>query len=201
VIGAPPAVRRATRDDVPAVSAALARAFLDDPVMEWFFPDERRRSDHIEALFRLRVAGLLKQDEVYTTEDRSGAAVWAQPDRWEMPPFEGLAFVARLFPMVRTRLPLLARGWTRIDRAHPKEPHWYLAILGTEPAARGRGAGSAMLQPVLEDCDRNEVAAYLESSKEENLAFYARHGFRVTDEITLPEGPPIWPMWRDPRPV
>ena len=201
MIGAPPAVRRARDADLPGVSAALARAFFDDPVMEWFFPGERLTSDRVEALFRLRVSGLLKQDEVYTTDDHAGAAVWAQPGRWEMRPLEGLAFVARMMPLVRGRLPLLARGWTQIDGAHPREPHWYLAILGTEPDSQGRGVGSALLAPVLDDCDRNEVPAYLESSKEENLAFYARHGFRVTGEVTLPDGPPVWPMWREPRPV
>lgn len=201
MIAAKPAARRATRADLGPVSRTLGRAFLDDPVMEWFFPDERRRTAHVEAMFRLRVGGLLKQDEVYTTDDHAGAAVWAQPERWEMRPLEGIGFVARLAPMVRSRLPLLARGWNMVDGAHPKEPHWYLAILGTEPEAQGRGVGSALLAPVLEDCDRNEVPAYLESSKESNVAFYARHGFRVTGELTLPDGPKVWPMWRDPSPV
>jgi GNAT superfamily N-acetyltransferase len=201
LIAARPAVRRATRADLGPLSRALGRAFLDDPVMAWFFPDERRRMAYVEAVFRLRVGGLLKQDEVYTTDDHAGAAVWAQPERWEMRPLEGIGFVARLAPMVRSRLPLLARGWNLVDGAHPKEPHWYLAILGTEPEARGRGVGSALMAPVLEDCDRHEVPAYLESSKESNLDFYARHGFRVTGELTLPDGPKVWPMWRDPSPV
>jgi GNAT superfamily N-acetyltransferase len=193
-------VRRAARADVEGVARALARAFEDDPVMGWFFPDERARLERIERVFRMRVAGLLKQDEIYTTDDHAGAAVWAQPGRWEMGPLEGLAFVARLLPMVGTRVGVLARGWTAIDRLHPKEPHWYLAILGTEPDHQGNGIGSALMRPVLDDCDRNEVGAYLESSKRSNLAYYERHGFRVTGELTLPDGPPIWPMWRDPRP-
>ncbi|HEX8743680.1 MAG TPA: GNAT family N-acetyltransferase [Thermoleophilaceae bacterium] len=195
------AVRRATLDDLDGVARSLARAFEDDPVMEWFFPAERGRVGRIERVFRMRVRGLLAQDEVYTTADHAGTAVWAQPGRWEMSPREGLGFVLRMLPLVRTRLPLLARGWGAIDRLHPAEPHWYLAILGTEPGARGRGVGSALMQPVLEDCDRLGVGAYLESSKESNLGFYARHGFRVTGELDLPDGPRVWPMWRDPRPV
>jgi ribosomal protein S18 acetylase RimI-like enzyme len=88
-----------------------------------------------------------------------------------------------------------------MERAHPRSPpHWYLAVLGTEPELQGRGLGSAVLAPVLEQADRDGVAAYLESSKESNIAFYARHGFRVSGEVRLPRGPKLWPMWRDPRP-
>ena len=201
MIGSPPTVRRARRADLDAVCDTLARAFDDDPVMRWFFPDDRRRAELNARFFRLRVGGLLAQEEVFTTDDHAGAACWAQPGRWEMGTLEGLVFGLRVVSMTRSRTPLLARGWNMVDAAHPKEPHWYLAILGTEPEAQGHGVGSALLQPVLEDCDRNEVPAYLESSKESNIAFYARHGFRVTGEIDLPEGPTIWEMWRDPRRV
>ena len=72
-------------------------------------------------------------------------------------------------------------------------------MLGTDPDAQGRGLGSAVLQGVLEQCDSDGVAAYLESSKERNVDFYARHGFRVLDEIKLLRGPTMWKMWRDPR--
>ena len=201
MIGAEASIRRAGRRDLDRVAGALARAFHDDPVMEWFFPDPSKRAAYTERFFRLRVSGLLADEEVYTTEDHSGAACWSPPGRWEMSTLEGLRFVMRVLPMTRSRTPLLAEGWSLVDAAHPEEPHWYLAILGTEPDAQGRGIGSALLRPVLEDCDRNEVPAYLESSKEANLDFYGRHGFRVTGELTLPDGPTIWPMWREPRRV
>ena len=47
-------------------------------------------------------------------------------------------------------------------------------------------------------CTAESLPAYLESSKERNVDFYARHGFRVTRELRLPKGPPLWSMWREP---
>ena len=48
-------------------------------------------------------------------------------------------------------------------------------------------------------CDRDRVPAYLEATSERNKQLYLRHGFEVTDEIPLPDGPNMWPMWRSPR--
>jgi hypothetical protein len=43
------------------------------------------------------------------------------------------------------------------------------------------------------------MPAYLESSKEINVPLYERNGFKVTEQMTVPNGgPPIWLMWRDP---
>lgn len=87
-----------------------------------------------------------------------------------------------------------------IERRHPAEPHWYLAVLGTDPSVRGKGFGQALMQSRLSCCDADHAPAYLESSKADNVPYYERFGFTVTGEITLPNGgPTLWPMWRDPR--
>ena len=65
----------------------------------------------------------------------------------------------------------------------------------------GSGIGRSLVEPVLQRADRDGVPAYLESSKERNIAFYARHGFEVTGQIHTPRGgPTLWLMWREPRP-
>ncbi len=192
-------VRRATTADVPALGRVLARAFLEDPVARWSCPSDRRRPRVNERFFAVRLGQLLGQEQVYTTPDGAGAAVWALPDRWRTTPGDLLA-LAPLIPAWSWRLPRVIRGLLRVEHAHPETPpHFHLAVLGTEPSRQGEGIGSALLAPVLELCDRDHVPAYLESSRESNIAFYARHGFRVTGEIELPKGPPVWPMWRPPR--
>ena len=57
----------------------------------------------------------------------------------------------------------------------------------------------ALLAPVLGRCDREGLPAYLESSKESNIAYYERFGFAVIGELqAAPGGPTLWPMWREP---
>ena len=93
------------------------------------------------------------------------------------------------------------RFQSAMRKHRPQTPHWYLGILGTHPDHQGRGYGSAALQPGLQRCDEDGVAAYLESSKEANLPFYERHGFRVLEELRpVAAAPPIWKMSREPRP-
>ena len=90
-------------------------------------------------------------------------------------------------------------AWSSLHAQQPE--HWYLSILGTDPAAQGRGIGASVLQPVLDRADADGVGAYLESSKESNIAFYRRFGFEVIGEHEFHVGgPTVWPMWRDPQP-
>jgi GNAT superfamily N-acetyltransferase len=195
-------VRKAELADTRPLAEALARAFDDDPVMNFIIPDQARRRRRLPMLFRVELQYLhLPLGEVYTTADVSAGALWAPPDQWRTPPSVVLRTLPRLIIALGGRLPLSLRAIGEVERLHPRESHWYLAVLGTEPAWQGKGVGSALLAPVLQRCDREGRPAYLESSKESNLAFYRRHGFEVTGTIDLPGGGPrVWTMWREPRP-
>jgi ribosomal protein S18 acetylase RimI-like enzyme len=199
-IGQPPAVRRASVSDVDALAQALARAFFDDPVASWAWRPDGLRIKALERFQAIRMRQLLVEEGVWTTADLQCAALWAPPRRWRSTLAETAALVpAFMHPRLIARMPLVAAGWLGMERRHPAGPdHWYLAVLGTDPASQGRGLGSAVLGPVLEQCDRDGVGAYLESSKERNIDFYARHGFRVLGEVRLLRGPRMWKMWRDP---
>lgn len=197
-----PDVRKATTADIELLATTLARAFADDPVMSFLFP-ERKHLERLRKFFHYELShNYLRRDETWTTtEGVRGAAIWAPPNRWQ----QSRADVLRMVPALTTTLgrnTLRAlKALNTIEAAHPPGEHYYLAVLGTDPAAQGKGVGAACLAPVLARCDNEGIGAYLESSKERNVPFYNRHGFEVTRELKLPDGgPPLWLMWREPRP-
>ncbi len=195
-----PGVRRATAADVAPLAGTLARAFLEDPVAMWAFRHDELRPGALERFQAARVRQLLGEEEVWTSEDRACAALWAPPGRWRTTARQDAALLRPFaHPRLLSRLPFVALGLLGVERKHPPQPpHYYLAMLGTDPDHQGQGLGSALMRPVLERCDADGVGAFLESSKERNIDFYARHGFRVVQEIRLPRGPLMWQMWRDP---
>jgi GNAT superfamily N-acetyltransferase len=195
----PTEARAPTAADVPALSAMLARAFHDDPVTEFMLRSEVTRPRYAARFFSWQFRRLMGHELVHVAGDGEGAALWAPPDRWRETAGETLRLVAALLPAIALHLPSLLRTVAEVERRHPREPHLYLAVLGTDPPAQGRGVGSAAIAPGLALADSEGLPAYLETAKERNLAFYARFGFRVTDEFRLPAGgPTLWCMWRTP---
>ncbi|HTO00625.1 MAG TPA: GNAT family N-acetyltransferase, partial [Microthrixaceae bacterium] len=177
-----------------------ADAFQDDPVWLWIAPDEARRQKHLESMFAQVVRSRVVSGLSYTTDSFEGAAVWAEPGSWRMNLKENLRVIT---PSIRTIGPRplrrAAKALATIEKLHPSEPHWYLEFLASRVDLRGRGFGSAVLQPMLDRCDFEAMPAYLESSKSENIPFYERFGFKVVEEFSIgKDGPLMWTMWRDP---
>ena len=197
------AVRRAVAEDVEAMAAQLAKTFWDDPVASHLMPNPARREAGLRAYFRTQMkADFLPFGGCYTTEGYAGSAIWAPAGKPMLTGLTGLLTMVPVLPYVVSNLGTTVRMLALVERLHPREPHWYLASLGTAVDRQGQGVGSALMRPVLDHCDAEGLPAYLESSKERNVPFYRRHGFEVVEEVQLPgDGPAIWTMWREPQAV
>jgi GNAT superfamily N-acetyltransferase len=193
--------RKATVDELDAMATSLSLAFHDDPVMSWLFGGADRSVARSVDYFRIEGRRHLGHDCVYTMDGIPGAAYWDPPGRWKTPPTHILRHSPTLLRIIGPRIVNALRGLGRMEKVHDDQPdHYYLAVLGTRPDQQGHGVGTGLLAPVLETCDRDGIGAYLESSKETNIPYYRRHGFEVVTEVVFPNGPTVWPMWRDPQP-
>jgi GNAT superfamily N-acetyltransferase len=197
-------VRAAEKADIRELSRTLGRAFHDDPVMTWMFPDSKSRAKTLPRLF----ATLMRYHHLATAASevaRNGteigaAALWDPPGRWRHSRLEELRAMPAIIVTLRQRASTALQVVETMQRVHPEEPHWYLAIIGSDPSVRGGGYGHALMSSRLNRVDAEHAPAYLESSNPDNVPYYMRFGFEVTGEIQLPNGGPrMWPMWRAPR--
>lgn len=197
-------VRTARRSDVPALARVLGRAFHEDSVIGWLQPDPARRAAALPGFFGATTRHhFLSGSGVEIALSESGvaaAALWDPPGRWQQTPREQLAMLPAVMRAFRGRVGAGRALTEQMKAAHPQEPHWYLAVIGSDPAQRGGGFGAALMRSRLDRCDAESCPAYLESSNPANVPYYIRFGFEVTGEIAMSDGgPTLWCMWRPPR--
>ena len=194
------------REHRGAAIATTSRAFWPDPLFGFFARDPGQEHRVLPIFLGALLRDAMRHGQVWGALDDArvvGSASWLPPGatprsrRREVGIYAACARALLTGRNRRTGIALL----DAVERRHPSEPHWYLALLGVDPTRQGTGLGRALLTPVLEHCDRELEPAYLETQKPENLPFYDRFGFRVIDEVTVPGSPPVWLMWRDPDPT
>jgi GNAT superfamily N-acetyltransferase len=181
------------------------RAFSDDPFFEFLFPKPESRDKSVAILHRVVLRQVARTGVTRTALVDGhvvGVAVWIPPGGW---PYSAMLQVRQLVGSMRAFLPVFgtimrSRGlFQEIVKAHPKTPHWYLQLLMVDPSFQRQGIGGTLQTPTLELCDTAGLPAWLETQKEENLAYYARFGFSVVGEHRAPDGPSIWSLSRNPK--
>jgi ribosomal protein S18 acetylase RimI-like enzyme len=187
----------ATADDAALVARTLARAFDDDPMMRWFFPDDDAREAVLGRYFATIFTRQYGRHGV-CEHTEAAAAFWVPPEA-QAKAVPDAETIQELLNLLGDRAPLFRDAVETAAKHTPQEPHWYLAMIGADPAAQGQGHGAALLRSGLAKADAAGLPAYLESSKPSNLPFYEHFGFTVREELRLPGGGPVlWGMWRLP---
>lgn len=192
-----PTMHAAKREDARRLAATLTLAFGSDPVARWAMVDADNFLDAMMALvdpFGGRAA--VDHGSAYVIGNFFGAAVWVPPGCHVDD--DGIGKVFEKY-VDQPRLGEVYAAFEKMSEYHPKGPHWYLPLIGVDPAYQRRGLGSALLRHALAVCDREQVPAYLESTSPASLSLYQRHGFDVIGEITVGNSPPLFPMLRKPR--
>lgn len=175
------------KEDARVIGEVMARAFHDDPVIGWLRPSDTAGMFATLATYVHALPTL-----VFREGEPVAAALWDPPGHHPSEQEQNDS----LTPFVACMGDAIDRGLALEEtfaKHRPAEPHWYLAQIGTVPAAQGLGIGGALMEAGL--ARRDGLPAYLESSKESNIPFYEKFGFTVTQTIELPGGPTVWGMW------
>jgi ribosomal protein S18 acetylase RimI-like enzyme len=197
---------RMTDSQIAESGAVLARAFHDDPLTNYWIPEDEKRRTALPWFMTTATKYGHKHGEVETTVGTvEGNAVWLPPGKTHVPPLQMMLAGMYMAPF--------KLGWSNFQRfmksldlfeklhkdAVP-EDHWYLMVIGVDPPRQGQGIGSALMQPALAKADAAHVPCYLETQKEINVKLYRKHGFEVVVEDDTPDGGlHYWTMKRPAR--
>jgi GNAT superfamily N-acetyltransferase len=186
----------ATAADEAPIIDVLVRANWADPAARWVWPDSQQFLLHFPSFARAFGGKAFAHRSAYYVDGYVGAALWLPPN---VHPDEEM-LIALLQRTVSEQIqkdffPVLEK----MGRYHPSEPHWYLPLMSVDPSQQSKGFGSALLQHILLQFDRDNNPAYLESSNPRNIPFYKRHGFELLGSIQIGTSPSIAPMLRRPR--
>lgn len=195
---------RLEKSQVRAASEVLSRAFHDDPLFSSFIPDPLQRKKKLHYLLEMLVHYSVSYGEVYATSPNfEGVAVWLPSDRVEMTLWRGIrsggvSVISNLGVRSTFRQLSVSDLMCSIHKRHIASPHWYLYLIGVEPALQGKGYASKLVKAMLGRTDREGLACYLDNTNEKNLSMYQRYGFRVIEEYEIPRtGVSIWAMLKE----
>ncbi|MET8124451.1 GNAT family N-acetyltransferase [Streptomyces sp. NPDC005065] len=192
-------IRQAEAEDREQVVRLLDEAFHHDPVSGWVFPDEAHRRAVHGKFLGVFVDVTLAEGRIDLLEDGTAVALWL-PVPAGAPPEEDTtpALMRATADPDNERAELVGRLTGAI---HPHDrAHEYLLMIGVSPDRQGEGIGATLIADVLERCDRDGVPAYLEASSARSRRLYERLGFTfMGTTVELPDGPSMWPMWREPQ--
>jgi GNAT superfamily N-acetyltransferase len=175
---------------------ALILAFSTDPMARWSLPDPRKYLAAFPTIARAFGGSAFARGTSYIADDFTATALWLPPG---VGPDEDT--LLRILNEnagddIKEDMP---RIFEQMQKFHPTEPHWYLPMIGVDPAHQGAGIGSALMSEALKAVDRDGLIAYLESSNPKNVSLYERHGFEIIGEIQSGNSPVVRPMLRRAR--
>ena len=192
-------IRVAGEPDLDPLAGLIARAFHRLAVAEWLVPDPIERQAIFPRYFRLFVEPAITEGQVYTVGDLSAVAIWLPVIGEPAPPPDD--YDDRLQAICGRHVERFRVFDAALDEHHPHDPqHDYLAFLAALPERQNAGLGTALLREHHRRLDTVGRPAYLEASSERSRDLYLREGYRPHgDPYRLPDGPPMYPLWREPR--
>lgn len=171
----------------------LTRAFFDDPLYLYWYPDSKERARRAPTSFLspLRYAQRYGLNRT-VSPNLEGAIVWFRPEYvdmsfWRLMLSGALRHAFGMGYHASRRMIHLGRHITEIHHLDAPFPHWYLQILGVVPEHQGEGYGGCLLRDGLACADRDKLPCYLTTNKEQNIGFYEHHGFKVIREFVVPK--------------
>jgi GNAT superfamily N-acetyltransferase len=199
-------IRQLGNDRLKEAGSILSDAFWNYEEVLHLLPDEARRARVLPRYLTADCVDAIRFGTLFGAfHDNAlvGVSAWLPPGGYpeSIPRRMGLLLhVLPVLPFVVPVVPEVLRSQKAKTAGHTHEPHVYLCVLGVSRRLQSSGAGTALVDAMVQEADEHGVGCYLTTATESNVSWYGRFGFGVIEEFRpTPCWPTVWRMWRKPR--
>ncbi|MFC1946789.1 GNAT family N-acetyltransferase [Chloroflexota bacterium] len=192
-----------TKDTLEEAIEVLARAFEDDPIINYFLSGHT--DDHQEMLreiFRYQCLMYIEMGlPIFGTSQNSritGISCLSVPEKKDRPDSlieTDKEFEISMGPDSFGRV----KHYMILNKKHtPEGPHHYLAALGVHPDFQGQGFARLLMERVNEISENHDTSkgVYLETAKLKNVEMYKHFGYNLLATEKLDGIVDLWYMFR-----
>ncbi|WP_425888378.1 N-acetyltransferase [Micromonospora sp. DT4] len=172
----------------------IADALHADPLGAWLVPDGRRRQQVLAGVAAIWVEHAMFFGDVHLADDHTAATVGFHRYRPIPPPTSYRIRLTDAAGSDTDRFDLLE---SQVALKQPSEPHYHLAFLVVAPTHQRTGRGNELLTHHCGRIDRVELPSWAVASAGA-AGLLGRFGYMTRSAITLPDGPTLHPMRRNP---
>jgi hypothetical protein len=140
-----PVVSVAKARDRERVVSAVVLAFVGDPVARWAWSKPHDFLTYFAEFTNVFGGKAFDHGTAHSVADYSGGALWLPPG---VQPDEAALVGLMERSIAPKRLQVVFTMLEKMGGYHPTDPHWYLPLIGVEPAKQGRGYGAADESPI-----------------------------------------------------
>ena len=173
---------------IEPAAKVLARAFHNEPLKIYLYPDGKIRDEMAVDFFVFMLRYVIMYGEAYATSpNMEGVAMWLPSEYAKMTP-ELMAKAGMDKLQVNIDKDFMARIkpiYDFIDKKHAQHvpfQHWYLAFIGVDPDFQGKGFAGKLIKPMLSRFRRENIPCYLETQIERNVDIYTHYGFKLLEK-------------------
>ena len=144
------------KQTVVEASSVAARAFQDDLIDSYFFPNPDKRMEILPAFYEYRLNSAVRHGMVYATSpNMEGIAAWMHSDlgeisMWQLIRSGGFKLFRKLGYKVTSRMMVVKNYVTSMRTKNAGDKYLHLEILAVEPKFQGMGYAKKLLEPMFE---------------------------------------------------
>ena len=190
-------LKRLQKDQIEAASRVAARAFQNDPLSVYYYPDPiERKIKTVTKCEYLILLGIISGEVYITSSDIQGIAVWNTYGIKDQTIGKQSKEIIRKLRKVKRKMfsdrlfsekyGITSEIYNSLHNKHANFPHWDFMMLTVDPLHQGKGYASMLIKPKLREIDKQNLPCYLETQNENNVSLYEHFGFELVGEIKVP---------------